>query len=120
MRRQRRVSHGSAAKSGSLIRAGREFDPESFLDTPEKRYHIVNALLFGRITVYRALLASGRDVRGSDPFQFQDQVPEAMAWLRERFPGIFGDGPRPTLQIVAVPMTLSPGDPGMATPDQPG
>ena len=32
-----------------------EYDPESLLDTSEKRQHLVNALLFGRLTVYRAL-----------------------------------------------------------------
>jgi hypothetical protein len=66
-----------------------EYDPESLLDTPEKLQHLVNTLLFGRLTVYRALLAAGRDVRGQDPFEFKDQVPEVMARLRERFPGVF-------------------------------
>src|SRR6516225_400199 len=38
-----------------------EYDPESLLDTPEKARHMVNALLFGRLTLYRALRATGRD-----------------------------------------------------------
>jgi hypothetical protein len=63
-----------------------EYDPESLLDTPEKRQHLVNALLFGRLTVYRALRAAGQDVRGRDPFEFKDRVPEVMARLRARFP----------------------------------
>src|SRR5215510_9019754 len=49
-----------------------EYDPESLLDTPEKAQYMVNALLFGRLTVYRALRAAGRDVRGHDPFEFTD------------------------------------------------
>jgi hypothetical protein len=97
-----------------------QYDPESLLDTPEKRQHLVNALLFGRLTVYRALRAAGRDVRGRDPFEFQDEVPEVMARLRERFPGVFGDGPRPTVRVEARPLKLSPGDPGLGPPDAPG
>src|SRR4051794_27511859 len=49
-----------------------DYDPESLLDTPEKRQHLVNALLFGRLVTYRALRAAGRDVRGQDPFEFED------------------------------------------------
>ncbi len=97
-----------------------EYDPESLLDTPEKRENLVNTLLFGRITVYRALRTVSRDVRGSDPFGFKEQVPEVMARLRERFPGVFEEGVRPEIQLVAHPLKLSPGDPGLEGPDSPG
>src|SRR3954470_23132519 len=73
------------------------YDPESLLDTPEKARHMVNALLFGRLTVYRALRAAGRDVRGQDPFGFMEQVPEVTARLRERFPGVFEEGASPPI-----------------------
>ena len=98
-----------------------EYDPESLLDTPEKQRYLVNALLFGRLTVYRALRATGRDVRGRDPFEFADQVPEVLARLRARFPGVFGEGARPAVNLEARPLKLSPGDPGLgagAPPDQ--
>jgi hypothetical protein len=36
-----------------------EYDPESLLDTPEKARYAVNALLFGRLTVYRPHAAPG-------------------------------------------------------------
>src|SRR5262249_11547724 len=92
-----------------------DYDPESLLDTPEKRQHLVNALLFGRLTVYRALRAAGRDVRGRDPFEFEDQVPEVMVRLRKRFPGVFKEGARP-VRFEPRPLNLSPGDPGVAPP----
>ena len=96
-----------------------EYDPESLLDTPEKLQHMVNALLFGRLTVYRALRAGGQDVRGRDPFEFKDQVPEVMAQLRARFPGIFDEGERPNLRLVVQHLKLSPGDPGFEPPGAP-
>jgi hypothetical protein len=96
-----------------------EYDPESLIDTPQKRQHLVNCLLFGRLTVYRALRASGRDVRGRDPFEFVDQVPEVMAQLRARFPGVFEGGARP-VNLEARPLRLSPGDPGLGEADSPG
>jgi len=97
-----------------------DYDPESLVDTPEKRQHLVNALLFGRLTAYRALSVAGRDVRGRDPFEFKDQVPEVMAGLRERFPGVFDEGTRPPVRLVARPLKLSPGDPGFGASDAPG
>jgi len=42
-----------------------EYDPESLLDTPEKQRYVVNALLFGRLTVYRALRAGGQECGGA-------------------------------------------------------
>lgn len=90
-----------------------EYDPESLLDTPEKAQYMVNVLLFGRLTVYRALRAIGRDVRGHDPFDFADQVPEEIAQLRARFPGVFGEGARAVLNLEARPLKLAPGDPGL-------
>jgi hypothetical protein len=96
-----------------------EYDPESLLDTPEKRQHLVNALLFGRLTVYRALRAAGRDVPGHDPFEFKDQVPEVMARLREHFPGIF-EGASPAVHLEVRRVKLSPGDPGPGASDTPG
>jgi hypothetical protein len=98
-----------------------EYDPESLLDTPEKARYLVNALLFGRLTVYRALRAAGRDVRGRDPLEFADQVPEVLAQLRARFPAAFGEGPRPGVKLEVHQLKLSPGDPGLgdaARPDQ--
>lgn len=97
-----------------------DYDPESLLDTPEKRYYLVNTLLFGRLAVYRALRAAGRDIRGRDPFEFKDQVPEVMARLRERFPGVFEEGARPVVRLEARPLKLSPGDPGLGASDTPG
>jgi hypothetical protein len=96
-----------------------EYDPESLLDTPEKAWHLVNALLFGRLTVYRALRAAGRDVRGHDPFKFADQVPEVLAQLRSRFSGVFAKGPRPGVNLEVRQLKLSPGDPGLGTPVPP-
>ena len=89
-----------------------EYDPESLLDTPEKERYAVNALLFGRLTVYRVLRAAGRDVRGQDPFEFADQVPEVFAQLRARSPTVFGEGARPGLNVEVHQLKLSPGDPG--------
>jgi hypothetical protein len=97
-----------------------EYDPESLLDTPEKQHHLVNALLFGRLTVYRALRARGQDVRGHDPFQFKDQVPQVMEQLRARFPGVFEDREGPGVQLEVRPLKLSPGDPGLQASDSPG
>jgi hypothetical protein len=90
-----------------------EYDPESLLNTPEKQCHLVNALLFGRLTVYRALRAAGKDIGGRDPFECADQVPEVMARLRARFPGVFGEGAKPGLNLVVQPLNLAPGDPGI-------
>lgn len=67
-----------------------EYDPESLVDPEERRRHTVNQLLYSRITVYRALRAAGRDVRGRDPFEFVGEVPEIMAGLRARFPEALG------------------------------
>ena len=89
-----------------------EYDPESLLDTPEKARYRVNSLLFGRLTVYRALRAAGRDVRGHDPFDFADQVPEVFAQLQARFPGMFGEGTRANINLEVHPLKLSPSDPG--------
>jgi hypothetical protein len=89
-----------------------EYDPESLLDTPEKARYMVNALLFGRLAVYRALRAAGRDVRGQDPFDFVDQVPEVVAQLRARFPTVFGDAAPAGLNLEVRPLKLSAGDPG--------
>jgi hypothetical protein len=36
-----------------------EYDPESLLDTPEKARYLVNALLFGRVVVYRRCVRPG-------------------------------------------------------------
>jgi hypothetical protein len=94
-----------------------EYDPESLLDTPAKRQYVVNILLFGRLTVYRVLCAGGLDVRGRDPFEFKEQVPEVMAQLRARFPGYFDDGPRPPVRFNVRSLKLSPGDPGVRIPD---
>jgi hypothetical protein len=96
-----------------------EYDPESLLDTPEKARYAVNALLFGRLAVYRALRAAGRDVRGHDPFEFADQVPEVFAQLRARFPGVFGEGDHPGVNLEVRPLKLSPGDPGLGSAAQP-
>jgi hypothetical protein len=97
-----------------------EYDPESLIDTPEKRQYLVNTLLFGRLTVYRALRAAARDIRGRDPFEFADQVPEVMARLRARFPGVFEEGAKPAVNLEARPLKLSPADPGFGAADSPG
>jgi hypothetical protein len=90
-----------------------DYDPESLVDTPEKARYTVNALLFGRVTAYRALRASGRDVRGQDPFEFAKLVPEVFTQLRERFPGVYAEGARAPLRLEIQPLKLSPGDPGI-------
>jgi hypothetical protein len=64
-----------------------EYDADSLIDSDEKRQVIVNQLLYSRVSLYRALRAAGRDVRGRDPFEFKEQVPEVFAQLRQRFPG---------------------------------
>ena len=94
-----------------------DYDPESLIDTQEKRRQLVNCLLFARLTVYRALRAAGRDVRGRDPFDLADQVPEVMARLRAQFPGVFDKGAKLVLNLEARPLKLSPGDPGIGTSD---
>jgi hypothetical protein len=96
-----------------------EYDPESLLDTPEKARYTANYRLFGRLVVYRALRAAGRDVQGRDPFEFQDQVSEVMSRLRERFPRVFGEGVRSAVQIEVEPLKLAPGDPALGAPDSP-
>jgi hypothetical protein len=63
-----------------------EFDPESLIDTEERRQYTVNQLIYARISLYRALRASGRDIRGRDPFEFAGEVPEVMAHLRAQLP----------------------------------
>ncbi len=97
-----------------------EYDPESLIDTPEKRQHLVNSLLFGRVTVYRALHAFGRDIRGTDPFEFADQVPEVIAQLRDRFPEVFEEGAAPVVRLQVHPLKISPGDPGLGGAESPG
>jgi hypothetical protein len=96
-----------------------EYDPESLLDTEEKRGFMVNVLLFGRLTVYRALRATGRDVRGNDPLEFTKQVREVFAQLQTRFPTIFGDEPHPGVNLEVRELKLSPGDPGLGTTTPP-
>ena len=46
-----------------------EYDPESLIDSYEKRHMMVNQLLYARVTLYRALRILGRDIRGLDPFR---------------------------------------------------
>lgn len=96
------------------------YDPESLVDGPETGRYLVNALLFGRVTVYRALRAAGRDVRGSDPFEFGDLVPEVAARLRERFPGVFGAAARPGVDLEIHVLNVPPGDPGPGAAGPPG
>lgn len=69
-----------------------EYDPESLVDDEERLQYAVNQLLFSRVTLYRALRAAGRDVRGRDPFEFVHEVPKTLARLRERFPKTLGRG----------------------------
>lgn len=64
------------------------YDIESLIDTNEKRHHTVNLLLDSRLSVYRAMRASGRDCNGRDPFQFVADVPEVMRRLRRLFPDV--------------------------------
>ena len=69
-----------------------EYDLESLVDDKERRQYTVNQLLFSRLTLYRALRAAGRDVRGRDPFEFAGEVPKVLARLQERFPETRGRG----------------------------
>jgi hypothetical protein len=97
-----------------------DYDAESLIDTPDKRQYPVNSLLFGRLTVYRALRAAGRDVRGRDPFEFADQVPEVMGGLKARLPGVFEEGAQPRVNLEVRQLKLSPGDPGFGDAGSPG
>jgi hypothetical protein len=63
-----------------------DFDPESLVDTEERRRYSVNQLLYSRICLSRALRAAGRDIRGRDPFEIAAETPEVVARLRDRFP----------------------------------
>jgi tetratricopeptide (TPR) repeat protein len=92
-----------------------DYDPESLLDSPEKARHTVNALLFGRLTAFRALRSAGRDVRGQDPFDFADQIPEVFAQLRTRFPSVYGEGASHGLNVEVRTLNRSPSDPGAPT-----
>jgi hypothetical protein len=86
-----------------------DYDVESLIDTAEKQQYTVNQLLYSRITVYRALRAAGKDVRGSDPFEYVDQVPEVFGRLKGLFPdALNGTG--------GVSRTGSEG----SSPDRPG
>jgi hypothetical protein len=64
-----------------------EYDVESLIDSDEKRRHLVNQLLYSRVSVFRALRDGGRDCSGADPFQFVHEVPE----VAERLRGMFGE-----------------------------
>ncbi len=98
-----------------------EYDPESLLDTDEKRGFLVNYYLFGRLTLYRALRAEDWDMRGRDPMDLHDQVPETYKLLQERFPDIFGEGAHPTITNLEVHrLNPAPGDPGIIADDAPG
>lgn len=65
-----------------------DYDLESLIDTPEKRGYLVNQLLYSRITVYRALRDKGNDIRGSDPFDHVEQVPDLFSKLKAQFPDV--------------------------------
>jgi hypothetical protein len=90
-----------------------EYEPESLLDTAEKRQYLVNALLFARLTLYRALRGTGHDVRGQDPFECTDLVPEVFARLLLRFPQALGESAQRGLNLEVHTLKLSPGDPGL-------
>lgn len=62
-----------------------EYDIESLIDTAEKRSHLVNQLLYSRVSVFRALREKGRDCSGTDPFQFFREVPDVAQRLRAMF-----------------------------------
>jgi hypothetical protein len=66
-----------------------EYDAESLIDTEEKRQYTVNQLLYSRLAVYRALRAVGKDIRGSDPFEYLGEVPEVCERLKGLFPDAF-------------------------------
>lgn len=66
------------------------YDLESLIDTNEKHEMAVNQLLYSRITVYRALRQAGTDIRGTDPFDVTDRVPDLFEQLRARFPDTVG------------------------------
>jgi hypothetical protein len=65
-----------------------DYDLDSLIDTPEKRGYFVNQLLYSRITVYRALRDEGNDIRGSDPFEHVEQVPELFSKRKAQFPDV--------------------------------
>jgi hypothetical protein len=71
-----------------------EYDVESLIDTGAKRQYTVNRLLYARLAVYRALRAAAKDIRGSDPFEYVEQVLEVYGRLRGLFPDTLeGGGP---------------------------
>lgn len=49
-----------------------DFDIETLVDTQEKQSMIVNVLLHSRITKYRMLRKKGIDIRGTDPFAYNN------------------------------------------------
>jgi hypothetical protein len=63
-----------------------DYDIESLIDTDEKRYHMVNNLLYSRIAIFRALRVAGHDCAGHDPFKFAHKLPDLCQELTRKFP----------------------------------
>jgi hypothetical protein len=84
-----------------------EYDIESLIETDEKRYHVVNRLLYARLSIYRDLRAKGKDIRGQDPFRYRGEAPEQVQRLQARFPELFPgafEGRLPPIEYRAVEM----------------
>jgi hypothetical protein len=82
-----------------------EYDIESLIDTEEKRSHVVNRLLYARVSIYRTLRARGNDIRGQDPFGCRGGAPEEVHRLEVRFPELFPgafEGKLPPMQFKAI------------------
>jgi hypothetical protein len=93
-----------------------ECDAESLIDSDEKRSHVVNCLLYGRVIIYRALLKKGKDVRGNDPFAYFKESQEQVQYLQVMFPRLFpgafeGKLPPVKLNAILLPDTDFPPSP---------
>ena len=80
-----------AEEIGERWRPGNEYmwddyDPESLVDSHDRKMVGVNCLLYSRITVYRLLRDRGFQIEGQDPFGHIEQVDKETIKLLRRFP----------------------------------
>jgi hypothetical protein len=65
-----------------------DYDADSLVDDEEKRQYAVNQLLYCRIVLFRALRDIGKDVGGSDPFEYAEEVPAVLSDLKLKLPDV--------------------------------
>ncbi len=90
-----------------------EYDIESLVDTDEKRYHVVNRLLYARVKINRDLREKGKDIRGKDPFDYRGEAPEQVQHLQVKFPELFPgafEGRLPPIQFRAIELANREGE----------